>query len=84
MAGVLGKAGVHFVSRGTARFKYVRLLQTAREEREPSDSIRGDSFGEVLIETIDIASQQRRKILDEEKRFTAARLCRATAPKGER
>ena len=48
MAGILGKAGL-FVSRGVARFKYVQLLQeqTARKERERSDSIRGDNFKAV-------------------------------------
>lgn len=48
MIGVFGAAGVQFVNRGAARFKYIRLLQKARAEREPNDSIRGDGFGEVL------------------------------------
>ena len=67
MAGVLGKTGLQFESRGAARFKYVRLLQeqTARKEREPSDSIRGDNFGEGRdVDTIDVAFQQRRNRFD--------------------
>jgi hypothetical protein len=44
MAEVLGESGVQFVSRGGVRLKYLRLLQTIREELEPSDSIKGDKI----------------------------------------
>lgn len=42
MAGVLGKAGLQFVSRGAARFKLVWLLQ---EQMATKESSRSDSIG---------------------------------------
>jgi hypothetical protein len=80
MAGILGKAGLQFVSRGVARFEYVQLLQeqTARKERERGDSIGGGNSREGHdVDAIGVAFQHWRRRLDREKRFSAPRLCRA-------